>query len=119
MKQIFFFIFLGIILSVHGQSTSNQLTVEQPGTENKLHEYTCKIIPAMNGTWCYDIYNNGKKIIHQPSIPGFPGNEGCKKKSDAKRVARLVIKKLKKGEMPPTITMDEMMKLKILETIDK
>jgi hypothetical protein len=53
-------------------------------------------------------------LIHQPSIPGLRGNEGFKTKANAENVAKLVIEKLKKGEMPPTVTIDEMKKLKVL-----
>jgi len=55
-------------------------------------------------------------LIHQASIPGIPGNDGFKAKSDAKKVALLVIEKLKKGEMPPTVTLDEMKKLNVFLT---
>jgi hypothetical protein len=77
-------------------------------------KYTYKIIPSICSTWGYDIYKGEKKLIHQANIPGIPGNEGFKKKSDAEKVARLVIKKLEKGEMPPSVTIDEMKKLKVL-----
>ena len=50
-------------------------------------------------------------MIHQPSAPGLPGNEGFKSKEKASKVAELVISKIKNGEMPPSITMDEMKKL--------
>ena len=53
--------------------------------------------------------------IHQPSIPGMPGNDGFKTKADAEKVAQLVIKKIKKGEMPPTVTVEEMKKMKVIK----
>jgi hypothetical protein len=53
-------------------------------------------------------------MIHQPSAPGLPGNEGFKTKADAEKVAKLVIDKIKKGEMPPSVTKEEMEKLKVL-----
>ncbi len=68
----------------------------------------------MNGSWGYDIFKDKKKFIHQPGKPGLPGNEGFKRKSDAAKVARLVINKLKKGEMPPSVTAEEMKDLKVL-----
>jgi len=60
------------------------------------------------------LYTGKKKIIHQGSIPGMPGNEGFKSKSSAKKVALLVIEKLKKGEMPPSVTPEELKNLKVL-----
>ncbi|MBK9730999.1 MAG: DUF4907 domain-containing protein [Chitinophagaceae bacterium] len=66
------------------------------------------IIDAPNSTFCYDIYAEGKLMIHQTSAPGLPGNEGFKAREDAEKVAQLVIEKIRKGEMPPTISIDEM-----------
>ena len=75
---------------------------------------TYKIISAPKGTWCYDILAEGRLMIHQPSVPGLPGNEGFKTKAGATAVAKLVIEKIKKGEMPPTIELAEMKKLKAI-----
>ena len=74
-----------------------------------------KIIDAPNHTFCYDVYADGKLLIHQASIPALPGNEGFKTKGDAEKVVQLVIGKIKKGEMPPTVTIEEMKKLKVIK----
>ena len=73
-----------------------------------------KLIPAANNTWCYDIYVEKRLMIHQASVPGLPGNTGFKTKKAAQDIAGLVITKIKKGEMPPSITLEEMKKLKAL-----
>ena len=54
-------------------------------------------------------------MIHQTSAPALPGNKGFKTKADATKVALLVIEKIKKGEMPPTISIDEMKKLGVIK----
>jgi hypothetical protein len=77
----------------------------------KNSKLTYKLIPAANKTWCYDILAEGRMMIHQPSAPGLPGNEGFKSKDKAAKVAELVISKIKNGEMPPSITLEEMKKL--------
>lgn len=77
----------------------------------KNSKLTYKLIPAANKTWCYDILAEGRMMIHQPSAPGLPGNEGFKSKEKASKVAELVISKIKNGEMPPSITLEEMKKL--------
>jgi hypothetical protein len=74
-----------------------------------------KIINAANSTFGYDIFADGKLMIHQPSMPGMPGNNGFKNKVDAEKIAQLVITKIKKGEMPPTVTTEEMKKLKVIQ----
>lgn len=50
-------------------------------------------------------------MIHQASIPGKSGNKGFNRKADAQKVAMFVIQKIRKGEMPPTITKDELRNL--------
>ncbi len=81
----------------------------------KSKNFTYKICMLENKTYCYDIYLNERMIIHQPSIPGVAGNNGFIKKSDAKKVAQLVIRKIKNGETPPTVTLQEMKKLNIIK----
>ena len=70
-----------------------------------------KLIPAEGNTWGYDILVEGERFIHQPSKPGLPGNRGFSTQAKARKVANLMIKKIRKGEMPPSITLEEMKKL--------
>jgi hypothetical protein len=74
-----------------------------------------KITDAANHTYGYDVFVDGKLMIHQASIPAMPGNDGFKSKEDAAKVANLVIEKIKKGEMPPTISVEELKKLKVIK----
>jgi hypothetical protein len=76
---------------------------------------TYKIIDAPKHTYCYDVFGDGRLMIHQTSAPALPGNEGFKTKEDARKVATLVIGKIRKGEMPPTVSRDEMKKLKVIK----
>lgn len=71
------------------------------------------IIQVNNNQYGYDIFVNGQLRIHQPTIPGQPGTTGFKNKADSKKVALLVIDKINKGIMPPTITQDELKNLGI------
>jgi hypothetical protein len=94
------------------QKTEQLLKASFPsGDAFKNSSITYKLIPGINNTWGYDILVDKMLKIHQPSIPGLPGNEGFKTKAGAIRVARLVIDKMKNGEMPPAITTEEMKKL--------
>lgn len=105
-----------VFFSANGQGPDRKAETNNPGLEKQTsNTYTFKILPSNNGTWCYDIYKEGKMLIHQINIPGLPGKDGFKSKSDAGKVARLVIKKLKNGEMPPTVTIDELKNLKVIE----
>ena len=85
------------------------------GEANKNSKLTYKIIPVANNTFGYDIFSDWKKLVHQPSIPAVPGNDGFKSIPDAEKVAKLVISKIKKGEMPPTVSTDELKNLKVID----
>ena len=61
----------------------------------------------------YDILSGNRIIINQPLVPGLPGNKGFTTKEDAAKVARLVIQKINKNIMPPTITPQDLQSLKI------
>ena len=76
---------------------------------------TYKIIDAPNHTFGYDVYADGKLLIHQTSIPAMPGNEGFKTNQNAEKVAMLVMDKIRKGEMPPTVSVEELKKLKVIK----
>jgi len=80
-------------------------------TNTKL---TYKVIGAPKHTYGYDVFADGRLMIHQTSAPALPSNEGFRTKEDATKVALVVIEKIKKGEMPPTISIDEMKKLGVV-----
>lgn len=73
-------------------------------------EITVKIIPSANNTYGYDILVHNRPLIHQPHIPGLPGNEGFATKDKAQKVAQFVVKKIRNNEMPPTVTMEDLKK---------
>jgi len=76
---------------------------------------TYKIIDAPKHTYGYDVFADGTLMIHQTSAPALPGSQGFKTKEDATKVALLVIDKIKKGQMPPPISIDEMKTLKVIK----
>ena len=76
---------------------------------------TYKVIAAPKHTYGYDVFADGRLMIHQTSAPALPGSQGFKTKEDAARVALLVIDKIKKGQMPPTISIEEMKKLGVVK----
>jgi hypothetical protein len=78
-------------------------------------EITIKIIPAANNTFGYDILLYGRPLVHQPNIPGLPGNEGFSTKEKAKIVAEFVVKKIRNNEMPPTVTIESLNNIGVLK----
>ena len=74
---------------------------------------TYKLLRLPDNTYGYDIFSRGHILIHQATIPGRPGNSGFHRKSDARKIAVLVVAKVKNGIMPPTVTRHEMDSLKV------
>lgn len=112
-----FFFFIAIGFNSNGQNISDGANSENIDFKNHINKIECfrfKIIKSVNNTWGYDIYKGEKIFIHQSSIPGMPGNEGFKNKTDAKKVAKLVLEKLKKGDILPSVSKNELGILKVL-----
>ena len=78
-------------------------------------EITIKIIPSANNTYGYNILLYGKPLVHQPTIPGLPGNEGFTTKERAQTVAEFVVKKIKNNEMPPSVTIEDLNNMGVLK----
>lgn len=69
------------------------------------------VFPGKDGRYGYDIYRNNQLFIHQPYIPCMQGNRGFRSPGDAKKIALLVVKKIKAGQMLPSVTMKELQAL--------
>ena len=104
-----------IFAGLPGIATSADETVKQKDNPYANAEITIKIIPSANNTFGYDILLYGKPLVHQPSIPGLPGNDGFTTKERAQKVAELVLKKIRNNEMPPTVTIEELNSLGVLK----
>jgi hypothetical protein len=103
------------ISTIFGQSpTGAGQAPARTGQSIAKSKLSYKVIAADGGGYGYDIFSDGRLLIHQPSIPGVPGAAGFKRKEQSQKVAELVIQKLKKGEMPPTVSEDELRELKAL-----
>jgi hypothetical protein len=120
MRQLLFFFLIASITAANGQNPKVQSTQNARNSSKLQNEisnspfYSFKIIYSLDNTWGYDILKDNKMLIHQTSIPSIGGNGGFKSKSDAEKVAQLVIEKLKKGDMPPSVTKVELNSLKVL-----
>lgn len=114
-----------IILLLLGLLSRQHLHHKQPKVTNELDSYqqnspykdasiTFEFIEAESNTWGYKILIEGSPVIIQPNKPGLPGNEGFKTQEQAEKVAKLVISKIRNGEMPPTVTIEELKGLGVL-----
>jgi len=72
------------------------------------------IIKARENTFGYAIFVDGNMAIQQTTIPSLPGNYGFKNTEDAAKVAELVIKKMKEGEIPPTLNENDLREINVI-----
>jgi hypothetical protein len=102
----------GTSLSTANLPSQNVKKQENPYVKAEI---TTKIISSPNNTFGYDILLYGKTLVHQPNIPGLPGNEGFTTKDRAQTVADFVVQKIRNNEMPPTVTMENLNTMGVLK----
>ena len=86
-------------------ATSVAFPAANAHSEAKL---TARIIEAPNGTFGYEVLSDGALFVRQTNVPGRPGNNGCPKREQAEKLSALVIEKIQRGEMPPTVSQNEL-----------
>jgi len=79
---------------------------------NNSTGYSINTMQTANG-WGYQIRQNGKLLLDQPTVPGRPGVAGFQTQEDAQKVAELVKSKLQAKIFPPTVSEDELKNLNI------
>jgi hypothetical protein len=60
--------------------------------------YTIRLLPAMGGTYGYDIIKGKQRVVHQSYNPFTNSPMGLRKKEDAYKVAQWQIQQLKEGK---------------------
>ncbi|HEY3387720.1 MAG TPA: DUF4907 domain-containing protein, partial [Saprospiraceae bacterium] len=98
------------VASIIDDSTRIRLMDEKKQLSAKMAvaQLTYFIIHVPNEEFGYTIFIDGQMYIEQKTIPALPGNHGFASKEDAEKIARLAIEKIKQGEMPPTISVDDL-----------
>lgn len=77
-------------------------------------EWTYKVVMNSEKNWGYQLFQNGKMIINQTTIPSVQGMAGFDSQEKAERTAKHIISKLEKGVFPPTVDKKELDSLKVL-----
>ena len=73
-------------------------------------QITYFVIKVPEDRFGYSIFIDGQMYIEQKTIPAIQGNIGFATKEDAEKIAKLVIQKIRDGELPPTISPAELTK---------
>jgi hypothetical protein len=66
---------------------------------------------AVANGWGYSIYYRYKLLVTQPNIPAIAGSKPFYTEADARKIAHLATTKVAKGQMPPTLSVQEIAKL--------
>lgn len=99
---------------VRDSSTLEMIKAQQELVKQMANvQLTSMIIKADNDRFGYYIFGDGHLMIAQKTIPAVPGLNGFVSEKDAQKVASLVISKIKAGEMPPSVSTDELHALNI------
>jgi hypothetical protein len=115
------FLFMSFIMiclsgiSISANENAGKKEVKQQKNPYANAQLTIKIIPSVNKTFGYDILLHRKPLVHQPNIPALPGNDGFTTKNRARKVAEFVVTKIKKNEMPPTVTIEDLNNMGVLK----
>ena len=73
------------------------------------------IINVPQDQFGYYIMIDGSMYIEQKTIPAIEGHEGFRTKEDAAKIANLVIQKIREGEIPPTVTIEDLVSNNIID----
>ena len=68
----------------------------------------------VTGGWGYEVLANDKPYIHQEFIPAVYGMHPFKTKEHAELVGNKVIEKMKQGQQLPSVTVEELAQLGVL-----
>ena len=78
--------------------------------DRRQNHYEVQVVRNPSG-WGYNILNNGKPFIHQPTIPGVPGMVAFSSQEQARQVGERVVEKIEQTEALPTLTHEELRQL--------
>ena len=77
-------------------------------------EWTYEVVSISEGNWGYQLFQHGKMVINQTTIPSVQGNNAFDSEEKAERTAKHILHKLENGIFPPTVDQKELEELGVL-----
>ncbi len=109
-KKVLLPLFLLVFFMSCGETNTkkniSETSTKTTSTKLPVKKLEVKTFQNENG-WGYDIFRNGKRYIHQPSKPAVGGTNGFDTKLQAQKFGELVVYKIEKGIIPPTVSIME------------
>jgi hypothetical protein len=108
--------FVLLFIVACSQTSSKSSDEESNDDSSTITSEKYEVITTENPdkSYGYQILKDGKLMIDQKNIPAIQGNRGFSTKSDAEKIANFAIDKIKKGVFPPTISVEELDSLGII-----
>lgn len=95
-------------------STPTENCTSWDTTQNTDLKFRVETIQVDSG-WGYAVYVDDKKLIVQRHIPVIEGFHQFDTQCDALHCGKLVVLKMIKGEMPPSITRQDLIDMNIIK----
>ena len=110
LKRCLYLVCCGVFIAgscTRGNKNSSVIVADSSATKIKSHGIEIEIFPNGQSGFGYNIYRDGKPIIHQASPPNKAGNNGFPTKEAAQKTADLVVYKLA-NNLAPAINQQEL-----------
>ncbi len=89
------------------QKGNNSSWISDTITDAKAETQKFEVITFQNdpqiGGWGFDIYVDGKRYIHQPTVPVVAGVMGFGSKEQSETAGKMMVEKLRQCKMPPAL----------------
>lgn len=107
---------LSILLVVSGCTSrpTEQNNSEEKENKTAISPMYQVVITENTGGFGYQILKDGKLVIDQPTIPAIQGNQFFSTREKAQKTADYLVEKLNKGIFPPTLSVEELDSLGVL-----
>ena len=115
--KAFFILFSLIIVGCNSNiepSKEEIYDTKVPLKNNTDNEFSIVTIENQDATWGYQLLKDGKLMIDQKNIPAIQGNRGFSTKQNAEIMGNFILEKVKNGGFPPTVSIEEMDSLGVL-----
>jgi hypothetical protein len=85
------------------------------GPEGSNSNVKFRSFQSPDSTWGFTIFVNSKPFLHYKTIPADKSVSGFESQQEADEVASLFVKKIRKGDMTPALTKNEIDSLGLLK----
>ncbi|MEO8762846.1 MAG: DUF4907 domain-containing protein [Ginsengibacter sp.] len=101
LLQLSLLLTLSTIAQTQKDVHANTVSIEF-GKMYQSGDYSYRLLPAPNNSFCYDIYQNNRLLFHQLPLvlPGKNNRMVFAQKEQAQKIVEVAINKLKKRQLP-------------------